>query len=735
MVCAAAALTGLLWKFTFPEALWPVFLVAVAFSAYIGGFWPGVTATFGSFFAIGALIWLLGEDVHKFRVSDVLRILSILPVGLIVAMLVYGRYKAEAALRERDLRLQLVSQQIPGALWSTDTQLVVTSGFGAQSAVVHGPSGKTLYDHFHTQDAAFGPIAAHRQALRGQAGRYDLTWSGRTFQCYVEPLRTPDGDIIGVVGVASDITDRQRVEAERERLVRELENERALLDTIIESIPAGICVARAPDGQIIKYNAKVEEVLRHPMIESPDVQAYTRWHAHHPDGRKLEAAEYPLARGLNGEVVRNAECVYRRGDGTSGWLRMSGAPIYGHRGTVMGSVAIFYDIDQVKRGEEDLLRAKQELESANQAKDRFLAMLSHELRTPLAPVLALASSLQERPDLSREVRDEIDTIRRNIELEARLIDDLLDLTRISRGKLNLSHTDVDAHDLLRDAIDICRDDAAHKGIEVVGELSAARHFVCGDGARLQQVFWNLIKNAIKFTGEGGQVTVRSANVEAGRLRVEVIDTGIGMSAEVLPRVFDAFEQGSTSITRQFGGLGLGLSISKALVEAHDGRIGALSEGEGRGSTFWVDLATVEAPVREEARGDHDSGAGAAALRILLVEDHADTAKVIQKLLNLAGHRVKTAATVESAVRLLEQNSVDLLITDIGLPDGTGHDLMRLAAARYKLRGIALSGFGAESDVNESIQAGFAEHLTKPVPMVTLRRAIERIASAPGNGDH
>jgi two-component system CheB/CheR fusion protein len=208
-----------------------------------------------------------------------------------------------------------------------------------------------------------------------------------------------------------------------------------------------------------------------------------------------------------------------------------------------------------------------------------------------------------------------------------------------------------------------------------------------------------------------------------------------MSAEVLPRVFDAFEQGSTSITRQFGGLGLGLSISKALVEAHDGRIGALSEGEGRGSTFWVDLATVEAPVREEARGDHDSGAGAAALRILLVEDHADTAKVIQKLLNLAGHRVKTAATVESAVRLLEQNSVDLLITDIGLPDGTGHDLMRLAAARYKLRGIALSGFGAESDVNESIQAGFAEHLTKPVPMVTLRRAIERIASAPGNGDH
>src|SRR5688572_5028376 len=362
-------------------------------------------------------------------------------------------------------------------------------------------------------------------------------------------------------------------------------------------------------------------------------------------------------------------------------------------------------------------------------------MLSHELRTPLAPVLALASSLQDRSDLSEDVRDQVETIRRNVELEARLIDDLLDLTRISRGKLNLSKSQVDAHDLLRNAIDICREDAAHKGIEVIAELSARRHFVRGDAARLQQVFWNLIKNAIKFTGGGGMIAIRTATTESDRIRVEVTDTGIGIAPEVLPRVFDAFEQGSHSITRKFGGLGLGLAISKTLVEAHNGRITAHSAGEGRGATFSVELDTVEILAPQEANGDSSDSGRPAALRILLVEDHADTAKVMQMLLRNAGHEVEIAASVESATKLLEEHDHDLLITDIGLPDGTGHDLMKLAAARYKLRGIALSGYGAESDIQQSSQAGFAAHLTKPVPMLTLTQAIERVArSKPSETD-
>jgi signal transduction histidine kinase/ActR/RegA family two-component response regulator len=609
MVGAAAVLTGVLWKNIFPAAMWPLFLVAVAVSAFIGGFWAGMTATVTSLLAIGGLIWLLGEDVHQLRVQDVLRILSIMPVGLIVSLLLFARLRAETALRERDARLQLVSRQIPGALWSTDAGLVVTSGFGAQSEIVHGPPGHTLYEHFQTGDGSFAPISAHRQALRGESSRYDLEWGGRTFQCYVEPLRDVEGGIIGVVGVATDITDRQRAEAEQQRLLRELEKDRALLDTIIE----------------------------------------------------------------------------------------------------------------------DLRRAKQELESANQSKDRFLAMLSHELRTPLAPVLALASSLQDRPELSEDVREQVETIRRNVELEARLIDDLLDLTRISRGKLNLNTSDVDAHDLVRNAIDICREDAAHKGIEIVAELSARRHFVRADAARLQQVFWNLIKNAIKFTGGGGMIAIRTATIESDGIRVEVTDTGIGITPEVLPRIFEAFEQGSTSITRKFGGLGLGLSISKTLVEAHHGRITAHSAGEGRGATFCVELETVEVATEEPINGDPSAAGRAAALRILLVEDHADTARVMQMLLKSAGHRVEIAASVEAATRVLEEHDMDLLITDIGLPDGTGHDLMKLAAARYRLRGIALSGYGAESDIQQSLQAGFEAHLTKPVPMVTLTQAIQRVA--------
>jgi two-component system CheB/CheR fusion protein len=727
VVGAAAVLTRLMWPVAYPASLAPLFLIAVAISTWFGGVGPGLTATCASFGAIAGLVLLLG-DVHELKTSDLLRIASLLPVAMFIGLLYQAKTRAEQALRERDARLQLVSEQIPGGLWSTDAELRVTSGFGARSAILHGPAGTTLQQHFQSQDNSFEPVAAHRRALRGDSSSYELHWCGRTFQCYVEPLRGLDGGIIGVVGIATDITDRKYAEQEREQLVNALETQHARLNAIVESIPAGIVVAAAPDGRIVLHNSRVEEVLRHQAPPSANLAAYSDWHAHHPDGRKVEPHEYPLARGLRGEIVRHAEFVYHRGDGTQGWIQMSGAPVRDSHGEIVGSVAIFSDVDQAKRAEEEIRQAKLQLEQANQAKDRFLAMLSHELRTPLTPVLALATAMADRADLSAQMREDAETICRNVNLQACLIDDLLDVTRISRGKLQLHPQDVDCHDLVHNAADICTRDGAQKGVAVVLDLAASSHFVHGDAARLQQVFWNLIKNGIKFTAPGGRVTVRSYD-EGGDLCVEVSDTGIGIEADVLPRIFDAFEQGAASITRKFGGLGLGLAISKALVEAHGGTITVESAGPGKGTTFRVRQHTVQPAVLHRKPGGVEEAASAHPLKILLVEDHADSAKVMQRLLGASGHHVETAGSVEAALRALEHEPVDLLISDVGLPDGSGLDLMREVSNRYGLKGIALSGFGTEEDVQRSLAAGFVAHLTKPVPMSSLHSAIARVAGA------
>jgi CheY-like chemotaxis protein len=252
--------------------------------------------------------------------------------------------------------------------------------------------------------------------------------------------------------------------------------------------------------------------------------------------------------------------------------------------------------------------------------------------------------------------------------------------------------------------------------------------VKGDSARLQQVFWNLIKNAVKFTSNGGGLLIRSMNAGSDRLRLEIIDNGIGIEPDILPKIFDAFEQGELSITRRFGGLGLGLAISKSLVELHHGSLAAASEGKEKGATFTVELPTVPPPERarstqEEERSDAEA---TGKLRILLVDDHADTSRVMQLLLERRGYHVETASNVNSALTAATERHYDLLISDIGLPDGSGLDLMRAIRREKPMLGIALSGFGMEEDIQKSIEAGFIDHLTKPVGFNKLYEVIQRV---------
>ncbi len=372
------------------------------------------------------------------------------------------------------------------------------------------------------------------------------------------------------------------------------------------------------------------------------------------------------------------------------------------------------------------------LEAAIKAKDRFVAVLSHELRNPLNPVLAIATMLREDPCLSADTRQQLDVICRNAELAARLIDDLLDVTRIEQGKVEMDRRQIDLRTIIRRARDDCMPNIEVRELELDVDLGAEPYWIDGDAGRLQQVFWNLLKNAVKFTQVGGCVGVRCRRDGEGSVVTEVSDNGEGIDAESLDRIFNAFDQADRSITRQFGGLGLGLTISRSLIEMHGGSIRASSAGKGRGSTFTVRLPLLPAGAEVAAASPGSKARAVAAarpLRILLVEDHGDTARIMRRLLSARGHEVQVAGDVATALQLAAEQRFDLLLSDLGLPDGSGLDLMRTLRARgLTLPAIALSGYGQETDQQASREAGFTLHLVKPVNMLALAKAIARVTT-------
>jgi signal transduction histidine kinase/ActR/RegA family two-component response regulator len=392
-------------------------------------------------------------------------------------------------------------------------------------------------------------------------------------------------------------------------------------------------------------------------------------------------------------------------------------------------------------GQSKLLTASLELqealanaEAANTAKDQFLAVLSHELRTPLAPVLAAATALLDNKLLPNDVRDSLAMIRRNVELEARLIDDLLDLTRVAKGKMQLNFDVVDVHALIAQTVEICRSDVYRKQLDLSVRLDATEHHARADPARLQQVLWNVVKNAVKFTPAKGQIHVASSN-EGDQLQIQVSDTGIGIEPQHLGRIFNAFEQTSDDVTRRFGGLGLGLAISKALIEAHGGQLLVSSEGKGKGATFSIRLHVAAARAVVASASSSETATGPLhTMRLLLVEDHADTAKVMGLLLQNLGHRVATAHSVADALELAHQQPFDVVLSDLGLPDGSGLDLMRELARKYGLRGVAISGYGMEEDVAEAERAGFSAHLTKPVNFHQVQAVLSQLAATNSSRD-
>jgi signal transduction histidine kinase/CheY-like chemotaxis protein len=519
-----------------------------------------------------------------------------------------------------------------------------------------------------------------------------------------------------------------RVARRQAEASRRIEREVIFNEKILANMPSGIALVDPESRHFLQANQAFVDMAKRfgDLPEGRDIYEAIYDEVKIAPG---EAIERVLAFGAPYQLVEHA--FVDRG-GMTRFVNVNLLRLQTSEQTIQG---VLYLVEDKTRD----MTLRQDLIGANAAKDQFLALLSHELRNPLSPVIAMVGELEASAGESPDVRRALEVIRRNVELEARLIDDLLDVTRISKGKLQLSLETASVHEILQRSYEICREEIAAKDLKIEFRLRAERAYVEGDPARLQQVFWNLIKNSVKFTPAKGRIVIETLNPTPDRVEIRTTDTGIGIEAEQMDRIFNAFEQGQSSITRRFGGLGLGLAISKAMVHAHGGTIKAESGGKNRGATFIVTLATVAAPAvvaaAPESKGPRDAASKAKPAkgtgpRVLVVDDHVDTCTGMKMMMERRGYRVTVAHTADEAVEKTEHETFDLVISDIGLPDRSGYELMQELSATKNLRGIALSGFGMENDVSRARAAGFSEHLTKPINFDRLDEAIQMLLAEP-----
>jgi signal transduction histidine kinase/CheY-like chemotaxis protein len=527
--------------------------------------------------------------------------------------------------------------------------------------------------------------------------------------------------LIVVTAVAAWLAGR--VARRQAEATRRIEREVIFNEKILANMPSGIALVDPESRHFLQANQAFVDMARRfgELPEGRDIYEAIYDEVKIAPG---EAVERVLAFGAPYQLVEHA-FVDRMG--MTRFVNVNLLRLQTSEQTIQG---VLYLVEDKTRD----MTLRQELIGANAAKDQFLALLSHELRNPLSPVIAMVGELEASAGEKPEVRRALEVIRRNVELEARLIDDLLDVTRISKGKLQLSLETASVHEILQRSYEICREEIAAKDLKIEFRLRAERAYVESDPARLQQVFWNLIKNSVKFTAAKGRIVIETLNPTPDKIEIRTTDTGIGIEPEQMERIFNAFEQGQSSITRRFGGLGLGLAISKAMVQAHGGTIKAESGGKNRGATFIVTLTTVAAPAAiatPQPKTPEKAAAKAAATKatgplILMVDDHVDTCIGMKMMLERRGYRVTIAHTADEAVEKTEQEEFDLVISDIGLPDRSGYELMQELSTTKNLRGIALSGFGMENDVSRARASGFSEHLTKPINFDRLDEAIQML---------
>jgi PAS domain S-box-containing protein len=561
------------------------------------------------------------------------------------------------------------------------------------------------------------------------------------------PIFDDAGKVIGVVVTFQDIAAK--------RLADELRQEqREWFEQTLQGIGDGV-IATDIRGHIVFMNRVAEELTGRTLGDSMHASCSDVYRV--VDERTGEPSESPIGRVLReGQSAGLASPALLIGaDGSERFIDEIGAPIRSSSGRLIGAVLVFRDVGERRRVElerlavaqerERLLEgeraARSEAERANRVKDDFVATLSHELRTPLSAILGWAQIMRAQPSRPDLMQRGMEVIERNARMQTQLVSDLLDMSRISSGKLALEMRVVDLAVIVQAALETIQPAAQTKGVALEVDLDSALGPMAGDPARLQQVVWNLLSNAVKFTPAGGKVQVRLERSGA-EATIAVRDTGIGIATEFLPSLFERFRQADSATNRRYGGLGLGLAIVKQLVELHGGTVEARSDGEGRGSTFRVRLPISELRLRGEeaiARSAErpqervlPDERGLAELRVLVVEDDTDTADLLQRLLHEWGAHVTTVSSASAALETLAAREPHLLVSDIGMPGVDGYELIRTIRSLEPSRGgaipaVAVTAFARPEDRARALLAGYQAHLSKPIDPAQLIGTMKMLA--------
>ena len=567
---------------------------------------------------------------------------------------------------------------------------------------------------------------AIKRAAAGEVVRYDTIarMADNKFihnDFSITPIFDSEGKVEYLIPHGMDISDRKQTEASLQQREQELK-------LITEVIPQQIWTA-LPNGETDYFNRRWQEYTGFNLEQGRK----RGWrNMIHPDDLKEVSEQWNQS--IESGDNYNIEARLRRADGKYHWFLVKARPLRNDVGEIIKWYGTNTNINRIKELEQKLLQQTEDLTNANRLKDEFLAIVSHELRTPLNPILGWSQILAAGRLDAEKTAMGIEIIGRNARLQAQLIEDLLDVSRILRGKLNLNKNPLDLESIIKSALTTVNLEAEAKSIQIETIYDSNTLQVLGDAGRLQQVVWNLVSNAIKFTPEGGRVIVKLERVDS-YAQIVVKDTGKGIDAEFLPYVFDRFSQAQSDSTRQYGGLGLGLAIVRHLTELHGGTVAVSSPGEGQGATFKVKLPLINTSTTEQTRIDSNlinqsvqpnrfSGA-----KVLVVDDESDSLDILTMILEQEGAEVMPVTSAKEALETFSKLTPDLIISDIGMPEADGYTLItqiRALPQGKNLPAIALTAYAGEIDIQRSIDAGYQKHIAKPIDLPELITTIVQL---------
>ncbi|MBD1917536.1 MULTISPECIES: PAS domain-containing protein [Cyanophyceae] len=651
------------------------------------------------------------------------------------------RKQAQLTLQQTTERLNVALKSAPISLFNQDLDLRYTWVYnpthdltkdqviGQRDEDLASPETAAQLTYLKRQVIATGVSLREevKVVANGHVAYYDLT---------IDPIYDDQNAIVGVTCAAVDISERLQIATERQQATMALQESEDCLRMAIESANMGIWDLNISTNQLT-WDAGCKAIFGLPPEADSSMERF--YEGLHPDDR--DRLRQIIAAAFNQESGGNYDVEYRvigLQDRVERWVRAKGQAYFDGDGTPLRFTGTILDITQQKQAEvarEQLLRqeqaAREAAERANRIKDEFLAILSHELRSPLNPILGWAKLLQTKKLDAEKTTRALETIERNAKLQTQLIDDLLDIAKILRGKLKIEPASVDPTFVIEAAIETVQAAADAKAIRIQTDLPDIGP-IQGDGARIQQIVWNLLTNAIKFTPEQGQITIQLTQVDRWA-QLKVIDTGQGIRPEFLPHIFESFRQADASITRQFGGLGLGLAIVRYLAEAHGGTISADSPGEGKGATFTVSLPLLSYRPSHRALPVLSSQIDLTGVRVIAVDDNPDGLALLTLLLGEYGAEVIGLESAAEVLSTLASFQPHVLVSDIGMPGMDGYELLRQIRALPPEQGgqvpaIALTAYVREEDSQKALDSGFQRHLSKPIEPDAIARAVAQLVS-------